>query len=336
MFKKARFKLTAWYLLIIMVISFLFSAIIYQINCTEINRFANSQSIRIQGRLFSPDPNSPPPMITLIDDDLINESQNRLLINLGIINGIIFIISGSFAYFLAGRTLSPIKKMLEDQKQFISDASHELKTPITALKTMLEVSLRDPNLDLIESKKVLTDATLATDQLKTLSDSILQLNHLTNNGSSFKLEPILINKLISESVKKIKPQADKKKITIKFNQIKGKIIVDSQKIEELLLILLDNAIKYSPDSSSINFIAVKTNKHLILKVIDKGIGISQKDLPHIFDRFYRADNARTKDNSTSYGLGLSIALKIVEQHHGSIGVQSIPQKGSTFKVKLPL
>ena len=336
MFKQARLKLTAWYLLIIMIISFSFSAIIYQLISLEINRFANSQKVRIQGRLFSPDRNLPPPSIILIDDDLIDESRERLLTNLIIINGIIFIVSGSFSYFLAGKTLSPIQKMLEDQKQFISDASHELKTPITALKLMLEVSLRDPKLDLKESKKVLTNATLATNQLKTLSDSLLELNHLTNNGSSFKLEPILINNLISESIKKIKPQSDKKKITIKFNQIKGKITVDSQKIEELLLILLDNAIKYSPQSSQIKFISSKTKKNIIFKIIDQGIGISTKDLPHIFDRFYRADNARTKNGASGYGLGLSIAQKIVDQHHGYIKVDSVLQKGSTFKIILPL
>lgn len=336
MFKKARLKLTAWYLLIIMVISFSFSAIIYQLISLEIGRFANSQRSRIERRFLPSDQKPLLPSAILIDIDLIAESQQRLLMNLAIINGVIFIVSGSLSYFLAGKTLSPIKKMTEDQKQFISDASHELKTPITALKTMLEVSLRDPKLNLIESKKVLTGATFATNQLKTLSDSLLELNHLTNNGSFFKLEPVLIRNLMSESIKKIQPQADKKKITIKFNQIKGKITVDGQKIEELFLILLDNAIKYSPESSLINFTVAKTNKHLILKVIDQGIGISSENLPHIFDRFYRADNARTKNNASGYGLGLSIAQKIVEQHYGSISVQSGVDQGSTFKVKLPL
>jgi len=336
MFKKARLKLTAWYLLIIMIISFSFSALIYQLISLEINRFANSQRNRIERNIFSSNQFPSPPRAIIIDNDLIVESQQHLLVNLVIINSVIFLLSGSLSYFLAGKTLSPIQKMTEDQKQFISDASHELKTPITALKTMLEVSLRDPKLNLIESKKVLTNSIFVTNQLKTLSDSLLELNHLNNNGSSFKLEPILIKNLMSESIKKIQPQANKKKITIKFKQIKGKIIVDGQKIEELFLILLDNAIKYSPKSSSINFTAIKTKKHAIFKIIDQGIGISPKDLPHIFDRFYRADNARTKNNSSSYGLGLSIAQKIIEQHHGSISVQSIPNKGSIFSVSLQL
>lgn len=336
MFKKARLKLTAWYLLIIMVISLSFSFLIYELVCLEMNNFANSQSVRIQGRLFSPNPNSSSPEIVLIDDDLIAESQGHLFINLIVINSIVLVLSGSLAYFLAGRTLSPIQKMLEDQKRFISDASHELKTPITALKTMLEVSLRDPKLNLKESKKVLTEAILATNQLKNLSDSLLELNHLSDNGSSFKLESVLISNLMSESVKKIQPQADKKKITIKIKTIERKITVDRQKIEELFLILLDNAIKYSSKSGLINFTATKNHRYLIFKVTDNGIGISPQDLPHIFDRFYRADNARIKNGTSGYGLGLSIAQKIVDQHHGSITVQSVPKKGSTFKVKLPL
>ncbi|MDD2483039.1 MAG: HAMP domain-containing sensor histidine kinase [Candidatus Shapirobacteria bacterium] len=335
MFKQARLKLTAWYLLIIMVISFSFSALIYQISSLEIIHFADSQRNRMERQFYSSEnPPSPPPKVLV--DDLISESQKNLLNNLIIINSVILIISGSLAYFLAGRTLSPIQKMHEDQKRFISDASHELKTPITALKTMLEVSLRDPNLDLTESKKVLTDSISATNQLKTLTDSLLELNHLNNNGSSFKLEPISIKNLMTESVKKIKPQAEVKKITIKFNPTKGKINVDGQKIEELFLILLDNAIKYSPDSSQIIFNSFKTKKNVVFKIIDKGIGISDKDLPHIFDRFYRADNARTKNSASGYGLGLSIAQKIVEQHHGSIGVQSIIKQGTTFKIILPL
>lgn len=336
MFHQARLKLTAWYLLIIMVISFSFSALIYQLISTEINHFANSQKTRIERRLVPINQNPPFPPIILIDDDLISESQNRLLINLIIINGVIFIISGSLSYFLAGLTLSPIQKMTEDQKRFISDASHELKTPITALKAMLEVSLRDPKLNLNESKKVLTDAVFATNQLKTLSDSLLELNHLNDNGSSLNFQPISIKKLMVESVKKIKPKADKKKITIKSLPIIGNIIVDNQKIEELFLILLDNAIKYSPKSSTIKFIAIQKDKHLIIKIIDQGIGISSKDLPHIFDRFYRADNARTKNNASGYGIGLSIAQKIVDQHHGKITVNSQLNSGSQFIISLPI
>ena len=299
----------------------------------EIIHFAESQRIRIERRINSSYPNLPPPPM-LVDTDLIIESQQRLLTNLTVINFFILLISGTLSYFLAGRTLRPIQKMTEDQKQFISDASHELRTPITALKAMLEVSLRDPKLSLDESKKVLTDAIYSTNQLKTLSDSLLELNQF-NNKSALNLNPFSIKNLMSESVKKIKPKADKKQIVIKYNPINGQINIDIQKIEELFLILLDNAIKYSSKSSQIKFIALKTRKNIIFKIIDHGIGISQKDLPHIFDRFYRADNARTKNGAQGYGLGLSIAKKIVESHGGKLEVDSKLNNGATFVIYLP-
>lgn len=141
MFKQARLKLTLWYVLIISFISFFFSFLIYGLINNEINRFADLQRNRIQHRLIILNPNSlPPPSVTLIDKDLINESRQRLKLSLFAVNGIIIIFSGSLAYFLAGITLKPIQKMSEDQKRFISDASHELRTPITAMRSLFEIS----------------------------------------------------------------------------------------------------------------------------------------------------------------------------------------------------
>jgi signal transduction histidine kinase len=333
MFHQARLKLTAWYLLIIMVISLLFSGLIYQLINTEMTRFANSQRNRFERRLDLP--SNPRPLI-FIDDDLLAESRHRLFLNLLFINGAILLISGSLSYFLAGQTLLPIQKATEDQKRFISDASHELRTPLTGLKALFEVSLRDPNLNLTESKKVLKEGIIQTDQLKNLSDSLLELTHLQNNGSSLSFQPISISIIMANSIKKIKPSADKKKIIIKSKSIKTKISVDSQKIEELFLILLDNAIKYSSPKSTIRFLATQKNKHIIVKVIDQGIGISSSNLPYIFNRFYRADNARTKNGASGYGLGLSIAQKIAQQHHAFIKVKSTPNQGSTFSVNFQI
>lgn len=334
MFKTARLKLTAWYLLIIMVISFCFSFLIYQISSAEIIRFADSQKKRFERQFYNNETFIPSrPVIDI--DDLITESQKNLLNNLLVINSVILILSGSLSYFLAGRTLRPIQKMTEDQKQFISDASHELRTPITALKAMLEVSLRDKKLTLNDSKQILNDAIYSTNQLKNLSDSLLELNHLNNNGSALNLVSVSIKDLMFESVKKIKPKAAKKKINIKSTYITGKIKADPQKIGELFLILLDNAIKYSPKESQIKFIASQTKKNITFQIIDRGIGISEKDLPHIFDRFYRADNARTKNGSSGYGLGLSIAKKITESHGGKIEVVSKLNNGTTFTIYLP-
>lgn len=334
MFKKARLKLTAWYLLIIMVISFSFSGLIYRININEFNRFANSQQKRFEREFFPIGQNNR--QIPIIDiDDLIDEAEKRLLINLGVINGIILIISGSLSYLLAGITLNPIQQMTEDQKRFISDASHELKTPLTGLKSLFEVSLRDPKITLIDTKKVIQQGIEQTDKLKNLSDSLLELSRF-DNQKNLSIEGLFIKKIIKDSISQIQIKADKKNIKIVSKIGSQKVYGNSQKLVELFIIFLDNAIKYSPNKTKISLISFLDKKSLLIKIVDQGVGISKKDLPHIFDRFYQASNSRTKDSDNGYGLGLSIAKQIVDLHHGQIKVESKVNKGTTFIIQLPL
>jgi signal transduction histidine kinase len=316
-----------------MVISFSFSGLIYTINSNEINRFANSQRNRIERQFIQNDQLPRPP---LIDDDLIEESLQRLFINLVIINGVILIISGSLSYFLAGKTLSPIQKMTEDQKRFISDASHELRTPLTALKSLFEVSLRDKKMDLTEARKVISTGIDQTDKLKTLSDSLLELSRLDGKIIQDNFQILPLKKIVLESISQIKLKADKKNIKI-INQIGlQKVFGEQSKLTEVFVIFLDNAIKYSHDNSQIKLISKTGKNNLIIKIIDQGIGIDQKDLPHIFDRFYQADNARTKSKDSGYGLGLSIAKQIIEAHQGKISVNSQINHGTIFSIRLPI
>ncbi len=333
MFKQARLKLTAWYLLIIMVISFSFSALIYQLISIEINRFANSQRNRFEKQFVLNEAPRPPKIV--IDDDLINETEKRLTISLFIINGIILIISGSLSYFLAGKTLKPIQQMTEDQKQFISDASHELKTPLTALKSLFEVSLRDKKMTLTDAKKVIQQGIDQTDKLSKLSNSLLELSRF-DNQKLVSTQTILIKEIIKDAVSQIQPKADQKNIKIISKISSQKVCGNYQKLVEFFIIFLDNAIKYSPNNTKINLIAINHKKNLLIKIVDQGIGISKKDLPHIFDRFYQASNSRTKNSDTGYGLGLSIAKQIIDLHHGKIEVETKLNRGTTFIIHLPL
>lgn len=333
MFKQARLKLTAWYLLIIMVISFSFSALIYQLISIEINRFANSQRNRFEKQFVLNEIPRPPKII--IDDDLIDETEKRLTISLFVINGIILIISGSLSYFLAGKTLKPIQQMTEDQKQFISDASHELKTPLTALKSLFEVSLRDKKMTLMDAKKVIQQGIDQTDKLSKLSNSLLELSRF-DNRKLVSTQTVLIKEIINDAVSQLQPKADQKNIKIISKLGSQKVCGNYQKLVELFVIFLDNAIKYSHDNTKINLTAINHKKNLLIKIVDQGIGISKKDLPHIFNRFYQASNSRTKNSDTGYGLGLSIAKQITELHHGQIEVETKLNRGTTFIIHLPL
>ncbi len=333
MFEKARLKLTVWYLLIIMLISFTFSAVIFNVQMIEVKRFARAQRTRFE-RQYRPDTLFVSQSF-LTDPDLVAETQKHLLSNILIINSIIIIFSGGFGYFLAGKTLRPIKEMIEDQDRFISDSSHELKTPITSLKSAMEVALMDKKLTLVDAKKLIKDNIADVDRLQYLSESLINLSkNKEQNGSSI-IENISILNVMESAVRKILPQANSKKIIIKKNLININFHGDKEKIESLITILLENAIKYSSSNKTILIKTAKTNKTLSFSVTDHGQGIRQKDLPFIFDRFYRADPSRSKSKASGFGLGLSIAKMIVEKHHGEIKVKSRFGHGSTFTVTLP-
>jgi signal transduction histidine kinase len=320
MFKEARLKLTGWYLLIIMVISISFSGIIYGMVSMEMERFVHSPRFRES-------------QIPIIEEEVLEGSRQRLIWSLVEINGVILIISGTLGYLLAGRTLVPIQKMLEEQKRFVGDASHELRTPLTALKSMLEVGLRDKDMNIKEARKLITESIEETDKLKNLSDSLLELAR--ENKQKITFEKVRVAEILKDAIKKVDNRAKNKKIKI-ISKVNGSTVKGNmEKLSELMVILLDNAIKYSPKESQIKISAKMGKNQVYIKVIDQGQGISEKDLPHIFERFYRADSARTHQSEGGYGLGLAIAKKIVDEHAGKISVTSEVNKGSEFKIVLP-
>ncbi len=337
MFRSARIRLTAWYLLIIMFISVSFSVFIYGMLSTEIDRFARSQRVRILRQIQPEDSAAPPifvPDVIEVDNQQVAQLKNRLFITLVTIDGSILVISGVLGFFLAGLTLRPIKIMVDDQNRFISDSSHELRTPLTALKSSLEVALRDPKFTLKEAKVLLRDSISDVDQLTTLSNDLLTLARFQRKNpqvfTQFDLE-----ELIKSSIKRIDPIAKKKKIKIISQISNANLVACKDTLTQLITIILDNAIKYSPKASEINISAKAIDANFEVKIQDHGIGIDNKDIPKIFDRFYRADSARTHYESGGFGLGLSIAKKIVDSYHGSIKVDSQLACGTTFTITLP-
>ncbi len=342
MFEKARLKLTAWYLLIIMLISIGFSVIIYKVLTIELNRFSRLQRLRIERRLLGQKltpleirfRNTPSRI--LADPELVEETKRRLIFFLAIVNGGILVVSGGLAYFLAGKTLKPIKDMVDEQNQFISDASHELKTPLTSLKSAMEVHLRDKNLTLADAKNLIKENIEEVNKLQSLSEGLLRLASYQKPNSQVRFETVSLASIIEKSIQRVKPQAIKKKIAIKNKSLNFDLEADRYALTDLLVILLDNAVKYSQKGRPVTISSKKKDGAILITVSDRGAGIREKDLPHIFNRFWRADSARSKDETSGFGLGLSIAKKIVESHRGEITVESKLGKGSTFTVRLPV
>jgi len=342
MFTRARLKLTLWYLLIIMVISLSFSGAIYKIVFSELDRVEKMQKYRIeQGkslrlRLFPPSEDPERPAFILLDPDLVKETKNRFIISLVIINGFILAVSAVTGYFLAGRTLEPIKEMVDEQNRFLGDASHELRTPLTSLKSGIEVNLRDKNLNLQDAKLLLQSNLEEVNHLQTLSDHLLKLTQYQKGNLTLPLTEISLLAISNEAIKKVTGLSKNKNILIKQEVNDFTLTGNKNTLVEMLVIFLDNAIKYSPHKSTITLLAKKTDGKIIISVRDEGQGISAKDLPHIFDRFYRSDKSRTKNDTDGYGLGLSIAKEIVERHQGHITIKSKVGKGTTVEVTLPV
>lgn len=332
MFENARIKLTAWYLAIIMMVSVSFSIFIYKSISAEFERRLNAIEARLEmGRFGAP----PPGQVEMFLNDL-EDAREKVLIILFYTNLVILFFSSVAGYFLAGRTLSPIEKTMEDQKRFIADASHELRTPLTSLKTEVEVALRDKKLKLSEARELLKSNLQEVDKIKGFSDYLLSLSRYETSGGRIKMEKVDVSEAVSMAVERNRSLAKNKKIKIVKNLQKVVVKGNPQSLVELISILVNNAIKYSYKNKKVIVDVSKTGRSVKITVSDEGIGISKNDLPHVFDRFYRADISRSKKEIDGYGLGLSIAKSITDLHKGKISVQSKIGKGSIFKIMIPL
>lgn len=332
MFEKARLQLTAWYLLIIMAISLFFSAVIYERVNVEYTHLENMKAVI--GQQVGGMPLRQKFILQQVDPNLIQNARLRLIWTLGVINLTILGLAGIAGYFLAGRTLRPIKRMIDEQKRFTADASHELRTPLTALRSEIEVGLRNKTLNTHQAKKLLTSNLEEVIQLQTLSDNLLLLAQ-TGKINPKAREKISLSECLDAAIKKLNGSIRKKNITINKQVDAVTIVGVKDQICELFVILLDNAVKYSQGKNEITVIVKQERDSAVLKVIDTGVGIHEDDLPHIFDRFYRASKSRSRGSTPGYGLGLSIAKHIVVMHNGTIAATSKVGKGTTFTITLP-
>lgn len=333
MFTKARLHLTAWYLLIIMIISVSFSGIIYKgITLAFQQRFHT-----VERRIESiPPPFRPTQSQFDFFVEELEESRHEILLILLYTNLGILIFSSLAGYFLAGKTLKPIEKAMDQQKRFIGDASHEMKTPLTSLITSLEVALSDKNMTKKEAKQVLAESLEDATNLKDLANNLLSLTKYQHNGHTFPKEMINAKESVQKALNTLKPLAKKKNIKLTTSLKNVFIFANSESLEKVATILLDNAIKYTPPKGRVKLSLETKGRNMVLEVSDNGIGIEKENEKHIFERFYREDSSRCKQEVAGFGLGLSIAQQIVSMHSGTISVESTPGTGSVFSVIIPL
>lgn len=263
-----------------------------------------------------------------------NESLESLKNRLFSMSSIIIITSIVASYILSKKTLKPIIIAWERQTEFVQNAAHELRTPLTIIQAKQQLLLKEPESKIIDKSEDISLTINETRRLTKLVKELMVLAMADSNQLDIKKENKNIDELIKDVVIPYVEYAkmQNKELKIELNCNKD-INIDVNKITQLLVILLDNAIKYTKEGEKIEVKTHCKDGKCTIEVLDTGIGINDEQKKHIFERFYRAEKARTRETGGT-GLGLAIAQTIVKAHGGTIKVYNNEPKGTKFVVKI--
>jgi two-component system phosphate regulon sensor histidine kinase PhoR len=233
------------------------------------------------------------------------------------------------------RDVTELRQTERLRRELTANVSHELRTPLTSIKGFAETLLDGAMKDELTCRRFLAIIDGETDRLVKLVDDLLDLSRLESKRLALELEPVDVSVLVAHTVDKLRPLAQTQRLTLHQSAPPGIVVsADADRLEQVLTNLVDNALKYTPEGGRVDVQVAAANGEIEVLVNDSGRGIGPEDLPHVFERFYRADRSRTR-GSGGTGLGLAIAKHIVEAHGGRISVSSQPNAGTTFKVTLP-
>lgn len=242
-----------------------------------------------------------------------------------------------FGYWLAGRNIRPISEMYARQKQFTADASHEMRTPLAVMKLAVQGLREDEDSRLGEfAKESVEMLDSEADRLSRLTENLMTLARSDEDNLPLYTEQVDMTGLCHKVAAQLALLAEQKQIVLK-QELQAELSVqgDELALSRLLIILLDNALKYSAAKTTVTLRGARVKEHLVIEVRDEGCGISDEDKTRVFDRFYRVDKARSRSQG-GLGLGLSLAWAIVHQHGGSIEAFDNKPQGTVMYVQLPL
>lgn len=273
-------------------------------------------------------------MIRSLDPEQEMLSSLLVVIVIGSIGGgLAAILAG---LFLAHRALIPIRRSWDKQQQFVADASHELRSPLAVIQANTELLLRHPDATVEQQSQTISAVLKESKRMSKLVADLLTLARTDSNELQINRSTLSFDQIVAETTDHFQLLAELKQIRL-HTRIEPNIAVeaDEERVRQLLIILLDNALKYTSEHGSVSVESRKLAHHALVTIADTGIGISDQDLPLIFERFYRADKVRSRQENGT-GLGLSIAKWIVEAHGGKITADSEVGKGTTITFTLPL
>jgi len=336
MFRSARLNLTLFYLLTLLAFSVTLSVGVRVFAEYELNRsFAAQQGefrelARSGLSLLVPHPEDDFQDAQTYHAQVARRNLNNDLL---ILNLAALIVGGLVSYWFAGRTLKPIAQAHEAQARFVADASHELRTPLANIRAENEVFLRQKEFSEADTRELIQSNLEEVQRLEHLSRDLLALSQY--GLADLPKEVITVKSAVKEAVTQTDHLCKTKSVKIKRQLSEGAVRANRESFVRLLVILIDNAVKYGPEKGTIYIAGAQHSASYVITIRDEGNGIDSKDAPHIFERLYRGDPARA--NTTSgYGLGLALAQEIVQAHNGSIKAYNSPQGGAVFSVQLPL
>lgn len=248
---------------------------------------------------------------------------------------IFILLSITASYFLSKKMMKPIIQSWKKQAEFVENASHELRTPLAIIQNKLELLLTEPGEKIKNRFENIALSLSETRRLSKLTSDLLTLARADSDETQLTLQPVhvdtFVKKVCSPYIEIAESQDKLFWINLKCDI---QMVADEVRLHQLLVILLDNALKYTGENDSIGVKTYLEDHYAVLEVSDTGIGIKEENAEHIFERFYREDKARSRE-SGGVGLGLSIAQWIVSMHNGTIKAQKNQTKGTTFIIKLP-
>jgi len=256
---------------------------------------------------------------------------SQYLLSLLIMGSAASLVLALASWLLAGRSIEPAQRAWDQQQQFIANASHELRAPLTLLRANADYALRNP--EETEREKSLGDIIGEVDYMNRLVEDLLLLSRLDAQRLNLAAELVSVPDLLQETARQVELLATTRGVKLNLDPGNGQVQGDPLRLRQVLLILLDNALRFTPPDGAITLSGTQRGKGVEILVSDTGRGIPAQDLPHMFERFYQV--ADQPQEGRGNGLGLSIARSLVESHHGRIRITSQPGKGTQVRIVLP-
>lgn len=280
------------------------------------------------------DPSGDGHMIVFIDVTAQQGILTNLIYTFAVVGLVMLIVIYFLSRYFANRSIAPVREAFEKQKQFIGDASHELKTPLAIINTNADVLLANQEDTIANQAKWLHYIKSETERMTGLTNDLLYLTQMDDSRSTMIHAKFNMSDAVESIILPMEAVIFEKNISLDYN-IEPNLTVhgNSEQIKQVILILLDNAVKYSGPKGSVNVTLQKQNNDVMLAVSNTGEGIAPEHLDRIFDRFYRTDSSRARKHG-GHGLGLAIARSIVDQHKGEVYARSVVGEGATFYVRL--